>query len=186
MSTKINLLPWRDEERQRKTKAFTQQLFLGAVLVGSIVFYTVFFIDGQIDYQNRRNQYLQVEIDRLKAELIEIGELENTKQQLLARTEIIQQLQTRRPQVVHVFYELANALPEGVKLTAIEQQQDTITLQGKAESNSRVSAFMRNLHNSEWFTEPRLDIIEANADKSVSSFTLQLEQANPQISKQAQ
>ena len=119
MATRINLLPWRDEERKRKTREFTSQLLLCAILAGIAVSYGYFTVQGQIDYQERRNQYLQTEIDRLKVELEEIKELESTKEQLLSRMEIIQQLQTRRPQVVHLFHELAATLPEGVSLTSI-------------------------------------------------------------------
>ena len=95
--------------------------------------------------------------------------------------EIIQQLQTRRPQVVHLFHELASTLPEGVSLTSIEQSQNNITLEGKAESNARVSAFMRNLDDSDWLTNPRLEVIEANSDESVSAFKLHLTQSHPQL-----
>lgn len=186
MSTRINLLPWRDEERKRKTRDFINQLVLFAMLAGGVVFYAAHLIQGRVDYQNHRNQYLQDEIDRLKTEFLEIGKLETTKQQLLARTDIIQQLQTRRPQVVHVFHELAYALPEGVKLSSIKQEEDVLLLEGKAESNTQVSTFMRNLNDSEWFTEPRLEIIEAKTDNSVSAFKLQLQQIKPQLDKQAQ
>ena len=97
--------------------------------------------------------------------------------------EIIQQLQTRRPQVVHLFHELASTLPDGVSLTSIAQSQDNITLEGKADSNARVSAFMRNLDESDWLTGPRLEVIEANTDESVSAFKLHLTQTNPQLDK---
>ncbi|MEM7206248.1 MAG: PilN domain-containing protein [Pseudomonadota bacterium] len=183
MAARINLLPWRDEERKRKTREFTTQLILCAMLAGLVVMYGIFTVQGQIDHQNRRNQFLQAEIDRLKVELEEIKELESTKEQLLSRMEIIQQLQTRRPQVVHLFHELAFTLPDGVSLTAIAQTQDNITLEGKADSNARVSAFMRNLDESEWLTGPRLEVIEANTDESVSAFKLHLKQTHPKLDK---
>ena len=183
MATKINLLPWRDEERKRKTREFSTQMVLCCILAVILVFYGVYTVQGQIEHQDRRNKFLQSEIDRLKAELEEIKELENTKEQLLSRMEIIQQLQTRRPQVVHLFHEMASTLPDGVSLTSIEQNQNTILIEGKAESNARVSAFMRNLDASDWLRAPKLEVIEANQDESVSAFKLQLEQTHPQLDK---
>ena len=181
MATKINLLPWRDEERQRQTREFLTQLGLYAMLAALAILYVVFNVQGQINYQERRNGFLQTEIDRLKVELEEIEELESTKEKLLSRMEIIQQLQTRRPQIVHLFHELAFTLPDGVSLTSIEQNQDSITLQGKAESNTRVSAYMRNLDDSEWLTKPRLEVIEANKGENTSTFKLHLKQSHPKL-----
>jgi len=183
MATKINLLPWRDEERRRKTVEFTTQMILCAMLAAIAVFYAVFSVQGQIDHQNRRNQFLQTEIDRLKSELEEIKELESTKKKLLSRMDIIQELQTRRPQVVHLFHELAFSLPDGVSLTLIEQNQDSITLKGQAESNTRVSAFMRNLDDSDWLTAPRLEVIEADKEDTTSTFKLHLKQTHPKFEK---
>lgn len=179
MTTRINLLAWRDEERQRKTTEFTSQLILCAVLAALAVFYGTFSVQGQIDYQDRKNQFLQTEINRLTAQLEEITELESTKEKLLSRMQIIQQLQTRRPQVVHLFHELANTLPDGVSLTSIVQNKDSITLSGKAESNTRVSAYMRNLDNSEWLTAPRLEVIQTSKAASFSTFKLHLQQTQP-------
>jgi type IV pilus assembly protein PilN len=181
MATKINLLPWRDEERQRQTREFLSKLGLCSMLAALVIFYLMFNVQSQIDYQDRRNDFLQTEIDRLKVELEEIEELETTKEKLLARMEIIQQLQTRRPQIVHLFHELAFTLPDGVRLTSIEQNQNSITLQGKAESNTRVSAYMRNLDDSEWLSDPRLEVIEASQGENTSKFKLHLKQSHPKL-----
>ncbi len=183
MATKINLLPWRDAERRRKSTEFTTQMILCAVLAAIAVLYAVYTVQGKVDHQNRRNNFLQTEIDRLKAELEEIKELESTKSKLLSRMDIIQELQTRRPQVVHLFHELAFSLPDGVSLTLIEQNQNSITLKGRAESNTRVSAFMRNLDDSEWLTAPRLEVIEANKEETSSTFKLHLKQTHPKFEK---
>lgn len=150
------------------------------MLAALAILYVLYNVQSQIDYQNRRNDFLTTEIDRLKVELEEIKELESTKAKLLSRMEIIQQLQTSRPQIVHLFHELAFTLPDGVSLTSIEQNQNSITLQGKAESNTRVSAYMRNLDDSEWLSDPRLEVIETNRGENTSRFKLHLKQTHPQ------
>ncbi len=182
----INLLPWREEERHRRTKDFVSQMTLAALLAIAVTGYALHYSQGMVDHQQARNAYLQAEIDRLKAELEEIKELESTKQKLLARMEIIQQLQTRRPQIVHLFHELAATLPDGIYLTDITQINNEIALQGRAESNARVSAYMRNLDDSEWLTNPRLEVIQANAETGTSTFTLHLVQTHPDADPAAQ
>ena len=177
---RINLLPWREEQRRQLTKQFVSRLFLCAVLTAVVVFYGWFHIGGLIDYQNSRNRYLQGQIQTLQAQLEEIKELESTKERLLARMDVIQTLQTRRPQIVHLFHELASTLPDGVFLSGIKQSQNAVTLEGLAESNARVSAYMRNLDASSWLRNPRLELIEANQEEDrVSNFKLHLQQTTP-------
>jgi type IV pilus assembly protein PilN len=137
---KINLLPWREEQRKQLTQQFVSRIFLCAILTAVVVFYGWYHIGSLIDYQNSRNRYLQQQIQTLQVQLQEIKELESTKERLLARMDVIQTLQTRRPQVVHLFHELASTLPDGVFLSGIKQSQTAVTLEGLAESNARVSA----------------------------------------------
>ncbi len=177
---KINLLPWREEQRKQLTQQFVSRMILSAILTAAVVFYGWYHMGGLIDYQQSRNRYLQTEIQTLQAQLEEIKELESTKQRLLARMDVIQTLQTRRPQVVHLFHELASTLPDGVFLTAIQQTQSAVTLEGLAESNARVSAYMRNLDASDWLRQPRLELIEASAEQdSISRFKMHLRQTTP-------
>ncbi len=173
---KINLLPWREEERRQKTREFGLTLGLVAVLGAGVVFAGMQFAQQKIDYQEARNQYLQKEINQLQKELREIKELESTKANLLARMDIIQQLQAKRPQVVHTFQQLAERVPDGVFFHAMKQEQDRIVLEGRADSNARVSTLMRNLDSSEWFKNPALDVIESAKDSGISSFKLYLSQ----------
>lgn len=180
---RINLLPWREELRRQQTKDFATHAGLSAVLAGLIVFYGWYHVGGLIDHQNARNQYLQQQIRVLQGELREIEELESTKEKLLARMNIIQRLQTQRPQVVHLFFELAQTLPDGVFLTGIDQVDDRITLEGFAESNARVSAYMRNLDGSDWLKQPKLEVIEAEKDERISRFKLHLKQTAPNDSE---
>ena len=150
------------------------------MLTAVVVFYGWFHIGGLIEYQNNRNRYLQGQIQTLQAQLEEIKTLESTKERLLARMDVIQTLQTRRPQIVHLFHELASTLPDGVFLSGIKQSQNAVTLEGLAESNARVSAYMRNLDSSSWLRSPRLELIEASQEEErISNFKLHLQQTTP-------
>jgi len=175
---RINLLPWREEQRAEKTKAFGVSALLTAIIGAGIVFAGVRYADQKVDHQQARNNYLQTEIDKLKKDLKEIEELESTKANLLARIDIIQQLQTRRPQVVHTFQELAERVPDGVFLKSMKQNKDVLAFEGKADSNARVSTLMRNLGASDWFKQPGLELIESeDKDSGISSFKLRLSQS---------
>ncbi|MDH3281513.1 MAG: PilN domain-containing protein [Gammaproteobacteria bacterium] len=177
---RINLLPWREEQRKQLTQQFVSRLFLCAILTAVVVFYGWYHMGTLIDYQNSRNRYLQSEIQTLQAQLQEIKELESTKSSLLARMDVIQRLQTRRPQVVHLFHELASTLPDGVFLSGIKQSKNAVTLEGLAESNARVSAYMRNLDASSWLRSPKLELIEASREEDrISNFKLHLQQTTP-------
>lgn len=174
---KINLLPWREEERRQKSKEFGMTAAVVALVGVGIVFAGTRVAQQKMDHQHARNNYLQTEIDKLQKELKEIKELESTKSDLLARMDIIQQLQTKRPQVVHTFQQLAERVPDGVYFQSLKQEKDRIVLQGRADSNARVSTLMRNLDASDWFKQPDLDIIESAVDSGVSTFKLRLSQS---------
>ncbi len=156
----INLLPWRETLRRRKTQEFLA-LLLGAVLLTlALLFGWHMLVEKQIERQKRRNSLLKQEIALVDSRISEIKDLEKTKNQLLARMEIIQQLQVSRPEIVHLFDELVSTLPDGVVLTSVKQAGRTLTVTGRAQSNARVSAFMRNIEASQWLSNPRLQIIE--------------------------
>ena len=157
---RINLLPWREELRQKRKKDFLTAI-VGAVLVGGLLAYGgKLGVQAQIRAQNARNSILEGEITKLDAQIEEILGLENQKERLLARMAIIEQLQRARPEVVHLFDELVETLPEGVHLTQISQTGDRIELEGSAQSSTRVSALMRNIDSSEWLRDPGLDVVE--------------------------
>ncbi len=177
----INLLPWREEQRKQQSKEFTLQALLAAAFCFALVLYGQFHVSGMLQQQNNRNQYLELETQKLLSQLNEIKNLENTKKKLLSRMDIIQRLQIRRPQVVHLFHELAATLPNGSYLRSIKQNGNTITLEGLAESNARVSAYMRNLSASGWLTAPRLEVIETDKSERISYFKLHLQQTAPRM-----
>jgi type IV pilus assembly protein PilN len=157
---KINLLPWRAELRQKRKKDFLVAL-LGAVIVaGALVYMSKLTVQGWTTAQRGRNEILRTEIAALDKQIEEIKGLESQRERLLARMRVIDQLQRSRPEVVHLFDELVNAVPEGVSLTDVIQQGGKIELRGLAQSSSRVSALMRNIDSSPWLKDPSLDIVE--------------------------
>jgi len=159
---KINLLPWRDERRQQLTKEFYYMLAAAALLAGGIVFAGNYYFDKSIEIQNKRNQYLQSEITKLDEQIAEIKELEKKKSDLLARKEVIEELQASRTQMVHMFDEMVKTIPSGVFLEKITQQGNRISMEGYAQSYSRVSAYMRRLEDSEWFQGVDVQLIQVD------------------------
>ena len=176
--TKINLLPWREERRRQKTSDFGALAGQVAIATGVLMFVVWLYLGTVTDYHKLRNQYLQGQIDILNTKLQQIRQLEQTKANLLARMNIIQELQRRRPEVVHLFEELVTTVPEGVWLDSIKQAGKTLLIEGNAESNARISAYMRNLESSKWLKNPVLDVIEAGKEDEsrVAEFRLRLEQ----------
>jgi type IV pilus assembly protein PilN len=161
---RINLLPWREELRQKRKKDFMLAL-MGSVIIGGLMAYgSKLTVQGWISNQNARNTLLRTEIAALDQQIEQILGLENQKERLLARMEIIDQLQRSRPEVVHLFDEMVEALPEGVHLTELKQTGNRIELEGAAQSSTRVSALMRNIDSSEWLRDPGLDVVETVDD----------------------
>ena len=118
-----------------------------------------------IDAQSARNAYLNKEIKALDEQIKTLEQLEKTKADLLSRMNVIQQLQESRPEIVHLFDELAGVIPEGVFLTTMTQTGNRIVVEGQAQSNARVSAFMRNIDGSPWIGNPQLLLIQ-NKDQT--------------------
>lgn len=181
---KINLLPWREEQRKEQTQNFLISMGVSIALVAAAIFAVHFFIDSQIDYQNNRNNVLKAEITRLDKELRQIANLESTKEKLLSRMEVIQSLQQKRPQIVHLFDELVRTVPDGIYLNIINQSGKSLTIDGVAESNGRVSAYMRNIDASDWMSTPKLKVIKTlKGSLRSSEFTLTTLQSEPKTDK---
>ena len=177
---RINLLPWREEMRAEKTRQFVSLLGLSVFMTIAIIALVHVSVATQIGHQEFRNDILTKEIDRLDQALKEIKELENTKDELLSRMEVIQSLQARRPQIVHLFDEIVRTVPEGIYLTGVKQTGKALTIDGVAESNGRVSAYMRNIDASEWMSTPKLKVIETRKGTLRSSdFVLITSQTSP-------
>ncbi|MDQ1118309.1 MULTISPECIES: PilN domain-containing protein [Pseudoxanthomonas] len=160
---KINLLPWRAERRAQRQKEFYGMLGVAAAISVLLALFIWFYYNGQIDGQNERNAFLQGEIAKVDAQITEINALDKQKDRLLARKKVIEELQANRSQMVHLFDSLVRTIPDGVVLTSIKQEGNVLTLQGRSQSNARVSTYMRNLEGSGWMTKPDLSVIEAKA-----------------------
>ncbi len=178
---RINLIPWREAERKRKRQEFGVGAVAAVVMAGVLAFAVNLQMQGAISDQNQRNQYLKDEIAKLDKQIAEIQQLDQQKQRLLARMQVIEQLERSRPEVVHLFDQLVRTLPDGVYLTGVKQSDRKVQLKGIAQSSTRVSSYMRNIDASEWLTDPSLDILEnkGNSD-SGSEFTLNAVQENLQ------
>jgi type IV pilus assembly protein PilN len=158
---RINLLPWREEERKKRQRDFMIAMGGAFVAALAVVGLTMFGYSQMIDHQKARNSRLQAEIAELDKSIKEIDGLEAQKVRLLARMEIIEQLQSSRPVIVHLFDEITRLLPEGVYLTGLTQTGGNVEVTGVAQSSTRVSALMRQIDSSEWLTDPDLVRVES-------------------------
>lgn len=178
---RINLLPWREAERKRKRQEFGVGAVAALLFAALIAFAVNWQMQGAIDDQNDRNQYLKTEIANLDKQIAEILELEQQKARLKARIDVIERLERSRPEVVHLFDQLVRSLPDGVHLTSVKQTERQIQLKGVAQSSTRVATYMRNIEASEWLSNPSVDIIETKGTSDAGAeFTLNVTQENPQ------
>jgi len=157
----INLLPWREERRQERKKEFITTCALVAALAVGIVLLADQVVNAQIDNQKARNQYLADNIKVLDEQVAEIRELQKKRNQLIERMRVIQELQGNRPIIVRVLDQLVRTVPDGVFYTSLNTKEKTITINGVAESNNRVSSLMRRLDASDWLANPNLDRVRA-------------------------
>ena len=160
----INLLPWREAARKKSQQQFVMSI-VGALAVGAAVVgagYT--YMEGQISYQNERNVYIDKEIKHLDKAIAEIKTLDANRKALLDRIAVIERLQSTRPAIVHLFDEMVNALPKGLYLTKLQQTNNKIKLEGKAESSARVSSYMNRLNASPWLASSDLNTISVDSN----------------------
>jgi type IV pilus assembly protein PilN len=170
---RINLLPWRQQERQRRQKEFGIFAFGALLAAGAVTLFTSWGVSASIDRQRERNELLKAEIAELDRQITEILGLEAQKARLQARIEVIERLQRSRPEVVHVFDQLVRTLPDGVYLTSVKQNEKKLELKGVAQSSTRVSTFMRNIEASPWLQEPQLQVVETLKNQGQgAAFTL--------------
>lgn len=181
---RINLLPWRAERQKQRQKQFMSMLALSALAGLALWFMVDRYYDMQIDGQRARNAFLDQQIAEAKSRTQEIELLEQKKSRLLSRKKVIEELQGNRSQMVHLFDSLVRTIPDGVTLTSIKQEADTLTLEGRTQSNARISTYMRNFESSGWMTSPDLAIIEAKGeDKGLPYiFRLTVKLTNPNAS----
>jgi type IV pilus assembly protein PilN len=170
---RINLLPWREQQRKERKLAFFVALggaALGALLVA---FAGYLMFKSMIGSQERRNERLRTEIKTVDRQIEEINDLESQKQRFIARMQVIEKLQRSRSEVVHLFDEVAKTMPDGTYLSGFSQVGKKLKFEGVAQSSTRVSTFMRNISASQWMKDPELEVVESKPGNTVgNSFVL--------------
>ncbi len=166
---RINLLPWRENLRAQRRRDFVLMLVAFVILTLLGMGYWHYFNQSLIDHQQNRNRFLEAEIAKIDKDIVAIRNIEKTRVQLVSRMNIIQSLQSSRPLIVHLFDELVATLPDGVFLTKVKQSGASVRLEGLAQSNARVSAYMRLIQVSAWLANPRLGVIEHKEKQTAGS-----------------
>ena len=163
--SRINLLPWRQERRQELKREFIAVNVFVAIVAVVIVGIGYTYLTAEINDQNERNSYISGQIDQLDSQIKQIDDLTKRRDELLARMKIIEDLQGRRPGVVHVFDEFVRVLPDGVYFQSLDRVGDKFTIHGVAETKNEVSNLMRNLDASPWFQSPQLSSVVEDPKK---------------------
>jgi type IV pilus assembly protein PilN len=170
---RINLLPWRDQQRKERKLAFF--VALGGAAFGALVaaFAGYLLFKSMIGSQEQRNERLRTEIKTVDRQIEEINDLETQKQRFIARMQVIEKLQRSRSEVVHLFDEIAKTMPDGTYLTSFKEDGKKLKFEGVAQSSTRVSTFMRNISASQWMKDPELEVVESKTGNTVgNSFVL--------------
>lgn len=175
----INLLPWRERLREERRREFLS-ILVGVIIIGAgLLFLVDRYFNGEINTQTARNDFLRQEISLMDAQVAEISELRQQKEDIRARMNVITDLQGTRPVIVRIFDELVKTLPDGVYYERLERTGNSIAIEGVAESYSRITELMRRLDDSQWFSEANLSDISAdegatNALSDTLTFSLSL------------
>lgn len=189
----INLLPHREAARKRRRESFYGLLGASALMGGFIAGGAYIWYQAQITTQQAKNQYLQVAVTKLEVQIKEISNLQSEIAALRARQQAVEDLQGDRNLPVHLLNELVRQLPDGVYLTSMKQENQSVTLQGMAQSNERVSELLRNLgNNSPWLIKPELVEITAGTvtlgardQRRVANFTMRIGLRRPTDAQKA-
>lgn len=166
----INLLPWREALRKKRQRDFALMVLGGIVATAGVMAGWHLYVEHLISNQKARNAYLQREIATLDEKIKEIRDIEKTRNEIITRMDVIQRLQESRPAVVHMMDELVNSVPDGTFLTQFTQRGNALTLAGRAQSNARVSSYMRNIEKNDWLANPDLRFVE-NKDTTGTGFS---------------
>jgi type IV pilus assembly protein PilN len=166
---RINLLPWRDEERKERKLKFL--VALGGALIAACLtaFIGYLMMDSMVSAQESRTERLKTEIAELDKQIEKINSLEADKARFIARMDVIEKLQRSRPEIVHIFDEISKQIPDGVYLTAITQQGRRLKFEGVAQSSTRVSNFMRNIDGNTYLTKPELEVVETKKENTAGA-----------------
>ena len=158
---RINLLPWREEQRRERQRQFMSTLLMTSILGVVLVFLAGTVYEQKIKHQNFRNELVNKEIRKLETRIKRIDELERTRARLISRKQVIERLQASRAVTVELLDKLAKSIPVGVTLVSMRQQGTTLVLAGTSQSNARVSAYLKELGQNDLFLSPQLDFVRS-------------------------
>jgi type IV pilus assembly protein PilN len=147
----INLLPWRERLREERRREFLTIMVGFVIIAGGLIFLVDRYFTGEINMQQARNDFIRAEIALLDAQVAEINQLRQQKEDIRARMNVITDLQGTRPVIVRIFDEMVRTLPDGVFYEEVQRTDNVIAVEGIAESYARITELMRNLDDSEWF-----------------------------------
>lgn len=185
---KINLLPWREEQRQERQRQFITLTAGVAIIACGLVFLANQGMNALISGQEARNNFLRGEIRILDREIAEIQELERTRDSLISRKNVIERLQENRSLMVHLFNQIAQTVPEGITLNSVRQTGSELTIVGTSESESRVSEYMRLIESATWLHSPQLRIVQAQAARQSPEqpfrFELRAQISSPRVAEE--
>jgi type IV pilus assembly protein PilN len=175
---RINLLPWRDQQRKERQLKFFAALGIAVGLSALVAFVSYVMFGLAIDAQDNRNTRLKSEINVLDKQIEEINDLEAQKQKFISRMQIIEKLQRSRPEVVHLFDEMVKIMPDGTYLTSVKETGIGLKFEGVAQSSTRVSALMRNIADSQFLRNPDLEVVQTKGEAVGNSFVLDAQQVS--------
>lgn len=164
--TEINLLPWREQRREHEKKLFTSMLAGGVVIAGLIIFLANSYVNHLVSMQIARNQILKDEISQLDKQIQDIKDLRTVRAGLISRMSIVQNLQSTRTLMVHLFDEMIKVMPAGIYITQMERKNDLVTIHGYADSNMSISQLMTNIEENAWIQNPALTEIKNIKEKA--------------------
>lgn len=157
---RINLLPWREEERERKNKEFITQV-VAVILFSLLAAFAVWsFYNHELEQQQQANELVRNANTSLDADLKKIEDLEVRREAIISRMRVIQDLQGRRPVPVRIWDDIAKAIPSAMYLTNLKREGDLITFTGRADNPNVVSSLVRNLNASHWMSNSKLKSIQ--------------------------
>ncbi|QSX40644.1 PilN domain-containing protein [Shewanella cyperi] len=172
----INLLPWREEAREKSKRDYLGALAATFLLSALLVYGALVVLDMMTEEQRGRNAYLQSEIQLLEKQIAEIKKITERKKDIERRTEIILNLQRSRNLPTHVLDELVKIVPPGIYLSSVEKKGSVVSIEGRSESNNNVANMMRKMKASPWLDDPAMQSIVAQSDdvRQLQRFTLKV------------
>ncbi|WP_430460408.1 PilN domain-containing protein [Thalassolituus sp. LLYu03] len=180
---KINLLPWREALRKERQNQFYGVIGTVLVVAAAIVYVVNVSVEGAIDSQRLRNDFIVKETKVIDAKIDEIKALKETRQKLIERMELIQALQGNRPIIVRVFDEMARSVPDDLYFSSVSVKGTDVMIKGVAKSNNRVAALMRNFDQSDWFAEPALIKVQSKSE-GVNEFEVSMKRVQPKAEEE--